>query len=78
MLCLTPKEALEKYGNKLFLYEDEIRDYMLQQANRNPSEKMLVLVLSGLRRHTRPTKFKKPISMAGRYLTREYYTDLLG
>jgi hypothetical protein len=78
MRFLTPKEALEKYGNKLFLNEDELRDYTLQQPRRNPSKKMLVLVLSGLRRYSRPTKFKKPISMTGQYLTREDYIDLLG
>lgn len=78
VLFQTPKEAFEKYGNKLFLNENELEEYTLQQPKRDSSKKMLVLVLGGLRRYSKPKKFKRPINMAGQYLTQEDYTDLLG
>lgn len=58
MLFLTPKDALEKYGDKLFLNEDELTEYTLRQPNRDSSKKMLVLVLCGLRRYSKPKSSK--------------------
>jgi len=78
VLFLTPNEAVKKYGNKLFLNENELTEYMLRQPKRDSSRKMLVLVLCRLRRYSRPKKFKRPISMTGQYLTQEEYTELLG
>jgi len=75
---LTPNEALKEYGNKLFLNAEEIAQYTLHRPNRDSSKKMLVLVLSKIRRYSEPKKFKRPISMAGQYLTQKDYKDLLG
>jgi len=74
---LTPDEAVEKYGNKLFLDPNELTAYTLRQPRREFSKKMLVLVLSRLKRYSKPKKFKRPITMAGQYLTKKEYTELL-
>lgn len=76
ILFLTASEALEKYGNLLFLNRDELTEYSLAQPKRNPSKKMLVLVLSKLNRYGDPKKFKKPINMNGQYLSPEEYEEL--
>ncbi len=77
MLFLTPEEALQKYGERMFLNEKELSEYTLQQPRRDSQKKMLVLVLSGIRRYSEPRKLKKPITMAGQYLTREEYKRIL-
>ena len=74
---LTPNEVLTKYGPKTFLNEDELTTYMLRQPKRDSSKRMLVLVLSKIKRYRSPVKYEKPISMAGQYLTREDYMQLL-
>jgi hypothetical protein len=74
---LTPKEALDKFGNKLFIDANELGTYISRQPNRMPTKKMLVFVLSRLTRYPEPKKFKKPISMAGQYVTKEQYEELL-
>ena len=77
ILFLTPDEILEKYGNKVFLDRDELFRYVHKQPKRKPSKEMLVLVLSRLKRYHHPVKYKKPISMAGQYLTETDYSELL-
>lgn len=74
---LTPSEALEKYGNRLFLNEEELQEYTLQRPSRNASKRMLVLVLSNLTRYSKPHRFRKPITVAGQYLTKAEYAELL-
>ena len=74
---LTPDEVLVKYGTKVFLNRGELTKYMLRQPKRNASKKMLVLVLSKLKRYTKPIRYKQPISMAGQYLWEEDYLELL-
>jgi hypothetical protein len=74
----TPEEALERYGNKLFLNKEELMRYVFQQPKRDQSKKLLVLVLSNIKRYSTPKKFKKPISMAGRYLTQRELKELVG
>ena len=74
---LTPGEALRKYGRKLFLDDHELEEYTFLQPNRDSSKKMLVLVLSKIRKYAKPKIFGKPISMSGLYLTKEEYKELL-
>lgn len=74
---LTPNEALQKYGTKLFLNQTELEEYTYLQPNRDASKKMLVLALSKLRRYSKPKFINRPISMAGLYLTKKEYEDLL-
>ncbi|MCW3998889.1 MAG: DUF365 domain-containing protein [Candidatus Bathyarchaeota archaeon] len=74
---LTPTEVLQKYGRQVFLNETELEEYIHLQPNRDSSKKMLVLVLSKLRRYAKPKFFERPISMSGIYLTKENYRELL-
>jgi len=74
---LTPIEALQRYGRKLFLDEGELEAYIRLQPNRDSSKKMLVLVLSKIKKYAKPKVFGKPISMSGLYLSKEDYRLLL-
>lgn len=75
--CLTPNEALNKFGDKLFIDENELETYVLRQPNRTPLKKMLVLALCKLTRYPEPKRFNKPISMAGQYITKAEYEQFL-
>jgi hypothetical protein len=74
---LTPDEVLEKYGCKVFLDKHELAQYMMRQPKRSPSKKMLTLTLSRLRKYPLGVKYERPITMAGEYLTKEQYDQLL-
>jgi hypothetical protein len=74
---LTPAEALQKYGTQLFLDEAELEEYVRLQPNRASSKKMLVLVLSKIKKYAKPKVFGKPISMSGLYLSKDDYRMLL-
>jgi hypothetical protein len=69
---LTPSEVLGKYGTRVFLSKEELEKYMMRWPNR-ASKEMLVLVLSKLKEYTPHVKYRKPITMAGQYLTCEEY-----
>ena len=73
----TPEEVLKKYGDKLFLTRDELYDYARSQPTRPLTKKMLVLVLSGLRKYSDAIKYPRPMTMAGEYITREKYESLV-
>jgi hypothetical protein len=73
---LTPSEALKKYGNKLFIGAEELEVYRKKQPKRDSSKKMLILFLSNLRYYRESKNFKTPITMAGRYITKDEYSEL--
>lgn len=50
--------------------------YASLQSSRSISKKLLVLVLSKPRRYAKGVNYKKPITMAGEYLTKERYDAL--
>lgn len=75
ILFLTPKEVLTQYGSKVFLSPDELSSYMLQQPRRDASKKLLVLVLSKIKQYPKPVIYKKPISMAGQYISASEYAE---
>ena len=77
ILFLTPDEALVKYEKKLFLNRDELMAYARRQPKRSISKRMLVVVLSRLKIYPKPVSYRRPISMAGQYLTKEDYEELL-
>lgn len=74
---LTPKEALEKYGDQVFLNKAELTEYTMRQPKRTSSKKMLTLILSKLRRYPLGVKYERPVTMTGEYLTEEKYRTLL-
>lgn len=74
---LTSSEVISKYGGKVFLSQDELKAYTARQPSRNPSKKMLVVVLTKLKKYKKDIVYPKPITMAGEYLTMERYKNLL-
>jgi hypothetical protein len=73
---LTPAEALEKHGDELFLNREELMSYVSQSSSRTASKKMLVLAFSNPRKYPKAIRAKKPLTMAGQYLTEEEYQAL--
>jgi hypothetical protein len=74
---LTPLEVLEKYGDRVFLDRDELTKYASRRPLRTMSRKMLVLVLTKPVKYSKRIKYEKPLTMAGKYLTKEDYDALL-
>jgi len=74
---LTPNEALEKFGDRLFLDKDELTKYTMHQPTRTLSKRVLVVTLSKLRRYPPGIKYERRMTMAGEYLTKERYDALL-
>lgn len=73
---LTPDEVLGKYGDKVFLDRDELIKYATQVPGRKLTKKMLVLVLSKVKKYSPRPKWMKPITMAGQYFTQDAYKEL--
>lgn len=73
---LTPNEAFEKYGGKIFLDRDELMKYATQVPGRKLTKKMLVVVLSGVKAYAPRLEFMRPITMAGQYLTQDGCKEL--
>jgi hypothetical protein len=74
---LTPQKVLEKYKDQLFLNEAELDAYVKRSPSRSSSKEMLTLVLKKLKKFPRPIDYKKPITMAGQYLSAEEYSSLI-
>ena len=74
---LTPNDALEKYGDRVFLEREELMKYATQEPGRALTKKMLVLVLSKVKAYQPHLKWRKPITMTGQYLSEEEYNELL-
>lgn len=70
---LVPSEILTKYRGKLFLSRKELSEY---QRNRPQDRKLLVAVLTGIRKFTTPIISPHPVTMAGETLTQEQYENL--
>lgn len=75
---LTPDEVISKYGEKVFLSRDELIAYTARQPSRDSSKKMLVVVLTKLRKYKKGIVYPRPITMVGEYLTKEQYKQLIG
>jgi len=73
---LTPEETLAKYGNQLFLSKEELIAYGNSRP-RNPSRKMLVLVLEHLTKYKRRITYPKRMTMAGARLTLGEYKSIM-
>ena len=73
---LTPEKVIAKYEGKLFLKKTELYAYIKRSHARNSSKEMLTLTLKRLKKYLEPIEYKRPITMAGQYLSGEEY-DLL-
>jgi hypothetical protein len=72
-----PLEFFEKYGDKIFLSEDEIKEYKKstqkwkmtrRRKSDRPKRKWMAIELEDIQRYERPIKPKSPVPVSGRYL----------
>lgn len=62
---LNIKEVLKNYREKLIISKKELEEY----SRGRELKKLLVLHLKDLRKYKQPVRMKKPITMAGQYVT---------
>ena len=74
---LTPDEAWQKYGEKIFLNRKELNEYTTRQPKRTSTKKMLVLELRELKKYEKGITYPRPITMTGEYITKTDYTSLI-
>ena len=70
---MTLPEVVSAYGSKLFLTEDELREY----SNGRDAKKMMVFELSAIRRYSEPKELGHGITMVGEYMQKEEYDALI-
>lgn len=74
---LTPDEAVDKYGKRLFLSKKELSRYVRNRLTRDSSKKMLVVVLSHVKKYREGIHYPRPMTMSGKYLRSEEYAALM-
>ena len=73
---LKPDQIIATYGERLFLSKDEFEKYSSSQPRKDCEKDLLVLEIKRAKRYKSPIKFPKPLTMTGRYITREMYDSL--
>ena len=71
---MTLSEVVSAYGSRLFLTENELREY----SNSRDAKKMMVFKLGAIRRYSEPKEMGHGITMVGEYLTKDKYDALIG
>jgi len=71
---MTLSEVVPAYGSRLFLTEDELREYSGGRDNK----KMMVFVLGGITKYPEAKCLGRRITMVGEYMTKEEYNSLIG
>ena len=71
---MTLSEVVSAYGSRLFLTDDELREY----SNGRDAKKMMVFELGAIRRYSEPKELGHGITMVGEYIKREEYDALVG
>ncbi len=70
---MEPERALKKYGKKIFLDAEELREYL---RGKKRVSKILVIPLRDPKLYNRPYKPRRFISMAGRRVTEGEYRKI--
>ena len=68
----TLEEALWEISDRLFLTREELERY----AGERGARKMLVCVVSDVKRYNTPLRFDRSLTMAGQYMTKRMYKSL--
>jgi hypothetical protein len=66
------EEILAKYRDELFLTAPELEEYVGARRKK----RMIVFVLSHVRRYAVPFQLKKSVSMAGQYMTKGMFEEM--
>ena len=69
---MTLSEAVSAYGSRLFLTEDELREYSGGRDNK----KMIVFLLGGITKYPEAKCLGRGITMVGEYIAREAYDNM--
>lgn len=68
----TLEEVLRKFSDRLFLTREELERY----AGERRTKKMLVCVISDVKRYSTPLKLGRSLTMAGQYMTKRMRKSL--
>ena len=71
---MTLSRVVSAYGTRLFLTEDELREY----SGGRDSKKMMVFELSGITKYQEAKCLGRGITMVGEYMSKEEYDGLVG
>jgi hypothetical protein len=71
---MTRSDVVSAYGSRLFLTEDELREYSGGRDNK----KMMVFVPGGITKYPEAKCLGRGITMVGEYMTKEEYDVLVG
>jgi hypothetical protein len=71
---MTLSEVVSVYSSRLFLTEDELREYSGGRDNK----KMMVFVLGGITKYPEAKCLGRGITMVGEYMSKEEYNSLIG
>jgi hypothetical protein len=69
---MTLSKVILAYGSRLFLTEDELREY----SNGRDNKKMMVFLLGGITKYPEPKYLGHGITKVGEYITREEYDNM--
>jgi len=73
---LKPNQIFDMYGERLFLSKTEFVQYAQSQPRKDADKDLLVLEVAKPKKYKRPIRFPQPLTMAGRYVTKEMYLSL--
>lgn len=73
---MTAADALDKYGHRLMLREEELWDYSNKRGNRR-DKRMLLLELEKVKVYRKPKVLDSDLTMGGQYLEKRAYDKLL-
>jgi hypothetical protein len=71
---MTLSDVVSAYGSRLFLTEDELREYSGGRDNK----KMMVFLLDGITKYPDAKCMGRGITMVGEYRSKEEYNSLIG
>lgn len=74
---LKTEDVISKFGDRLFLSKKELEEYTKSQPSRSLSKPLLVLTFKEIHKYPKAIKYRKPMTMAGRYVTISEYNRIL-
>lgn len=75
---MTPEEAWEKYGTRLFLTREELLEYGRKTSlgKERKAKQLTVFRLGGIRKYAKPIFPKRRMTIAGYYISENEYSKL--
>ena len=75
---MTPEEAWDRYGAKLFLTKEELFEYAKKSpiGNLRKTRELIIYVLERIKKYDNPIFPKRRMTPAGYYITKSEYINL--